>query len=110
MCYAVGGLGRAGGDVVGDGVVDDPNLGGVVEGDGPTEVGRAVVDDHVVADVDDLVEGVEHEDPAAVVAGVVALDQVAVDVDGARAVAQAPPPTGCSVWIEMPAPESTASL
>src|SRR6185437_14955073 len=60
----------AGGDVVREGVVDNRHARGVVEHHPAGDVGRTVVDDHVVADVDALVEGVEHEDAAAVVAGV----------------------------------------
>src|SRR5262249_26847006 len=82
-------LRRGGADVVGHGVVDDPRVGGVVERDGPAEIGCPVVDDHVVADVDRLGERVGHEDAAAVVTGEVALDQVAVDLHRAGAVAAA---------------------
>src|SRR5262249_45338212 len=57
--------------------------------DGPAEIGCPVVDDHVVADVDRLGERVGHEDAAAVVTGEVALDQVAVDLHRAGAVAAA---------------------
>src|SRR5262249_16009836 len=53
------------------------------------EIGCPVVDDHVVADVDRLGERVGHEDAAAVVTGEVALDQVAVDLHRAGAVAAA---------------------
>ena len=56
------------------------------------------------------VERVEDEDAAAVVAGVVALDQVAVDVDRAGAVAERRRRPGSSDSIAMPAPESTESL
>ena len=53
------------------------------------EVGGAVVDDHVAPQGDLLLQAVEDEDAAAVVTGVVALEQVAVDIDLAGSVAEA---------------------
>src|SRR5215510_4151186 len=86
--HADGGvLRRGGGDVVGHRVVDDPRVCGVVERDGPAEIGCPVVDDHVVADIERLGERVGHKDAAAVVTGEVALDQVAVDLHRSGAVA-----------------------
>ena len=52
--HAVASPPRAGADVVRDGVVDDAHVRGVVEHDRAADVRRAVVDDHVVADVDRL--------------------------------------------------------
>ena len=76
---------RGGRDVLGDRVVDNPDVGGVVDGDAAALVGRDVVHDHVVGDVHHAGSGHQEPQAAAVIAGDVLLDDVGVDGLRARA-------------------------